>query len=178
MSELSSQSRGFVRRHWKAYSIIGTAVGAIVAWGVYVFLWFVGNAQSSSLVPRELGLWTTSNLVAFIVNGAFWELLLVGAPAILAAGVGWTWLSRLPEEERRVRHFRNRSSGGGLSLFFFVAFCIKVFLDGNWNIPIASFTLDYVIGSLLVIAEWSLIIFRIPAALWLAWRIGRHQVKT
>jgi hypothetical protein len=55
---------------------------------------------------------------------------------------------------------------------FFIAFCIKVFIDGNWNVAIASWTLDYVVSSMITILVWTAIIFGIPATiiglLWLS----------
>ena len=59
--------RGLVRRHWHVIAMF--ALGGILAFAgaVYVFLWFVSNAQSSGMVPSMLGLWTMANLVTFIV---------------------------------------------------------------------------------------------------------------
>jgi hypothetical protein len=57
---------------------------------------------------------------------------------------------------------------------FFIAFCIKVYLDGNWNVPISTFALNYVVGSMFLILEWVLIIFGIPIAIALIWWI-RHE---
>ena len=51
--------------------------------------------------------------------------------------------------EKRIslgRRSRGTRGSGGLSLLFFVAFAIKVYLDGNWNVAIANFALDYVSG--------------------------------
>ncbi len=153
------------------------------AGAVYVFLWFVGNAQSTGLVPRTLGLWTMANLVNFILNAIFWELLLIGIPVVVVAVAGWLWWKRLPDEERRgYRFFGKRSrrtrGGGGVSLLFFVAFCIKVYLDGNWNVAIATFTLDYVVGSMILILEWVLIIFGIPIAIGVIWWLHHEMKKT
>ena len=63
-----------------------------------------------------------------------------------------------------------------MSLFFFIAFCVKVYLDGNWNVPIGSWTLDYVVGSMVLILEWTLIILGIPAAIAVVWWT-RHVMK-
>ena len=109
------------------------------------------------------------------------ELLIIGIPIAIAAVVGWLWWRRLPEDERAAYHFGrgSRTSGGsgGVSLFFFIAFCIKVYLDGNWNARISSFTLNYVVGSMLLILEWVAVLVGIPLAIGLAWWI-RHQSRS
>lgn len=78
-----SDSKGwkrFLGKHW--HMLVLFVVGAVLAsvGAVYVFLWFVGDAQSSGLVPGTLGLWTTGNVVTFLLNVIFWEILLVGSP--------------------------------------------------------------------------------------------------
>lgn len=179
--EGASDWRRFTRKHWKAFATF-IVVGALaVSEAVYVFVWFAKNAQSKGLVPATLGLWTMANLVNFILNAIFWELLLVGIPVVIGVVAGWLWWKRLPAEERMgYRSFGKRSratsGSGGVSFLFFVAFCIKVFLDSNWNVPIASFTLDYVVGSMVLILEWVVTIFGIPAAIGIIWWI-RHEAK-
>jgi hypothetical protein len=81
MSETESENgnkgwKAFLRKHWKiaALFVVG-AVLALVA-SVLVFLWFVGDAQSTDMVPMTLGLWTMSNLVTFVLHLVFWELVL------------------------------------------------------------------------------------------------------
>jgi hypothetical protein len=119
--------------------------------------------------------------VNFILSAIFWELLLVGVPVVVTVLVAWLLWERLSHEEMRgYRLFRKRSrttrGGSGVSLFFFVAFCIKVYLDGNWNVPIATWTLDYVVGSMVLILEWTLIVLGIPAAIAaILWT--RYQMK-
>jgi hypothetical protein len=140
-----------------------------------------GKRAVNSLVPKTLSLWTMANLVNFILNGIFWELLLIGIPVVAAGVAGWLWWRRLPAEEQKGYRFFGRRTGrtrgsGGVSLFFFIAFCIKVYLDGNWNIPISTWTLDYVVGSMVLILEWTLIILGIPAAIAvIVWM--RHEMK-
>jgi hypothetical protein len=179
--DAGSDWKRFVLRHWRIVATFGVAGILAVAGAVDVFLWFVGNSQSSGLVPRTLGLWTMGNLVSFILNAIFWELLLVGIPVVVAVVGGWLLWKRLPREEMRgYRLFRKRSrttrGGGGVSLFFFVTFCIKVYLDGNRNVPISTWTLDYVVGSMVLILEWTLIIVGIPAAIAAIWWM-RYQMK-
>jgi len=169
-----------MRRHWGSCAMLALAVALAITEGVYVFLWFVGHAESSGMVPRILGLWTMANLVTFILYAVFWELLLVGVPIAVVALVGWLWWKRLPEEERTGDQFggRKRSAGGGgVSLLFFIGFCIKVFIDGKWNVLIATFSLDYVVGSMITILVWGLIIFGIPIAIGLIWWITREMKK-
>lgn len=181
MSVEGSGWRVFARRHLGAIGVFVTAAVLIVAWAVYVFWWFTGNAQSTGLVPGSLGLWTTGNLISFILYSIFWEALLVGIPVAAGGVVAWLWWKRLPFEERTGPRMRGRSKSaggsGGISLFFFIAFCIKVYLDGNWDVPIATFTLNYVVGSMITILEWIAVIFGIPAAIALTWWLSREAKK-
>jgi hypothetical protein len=172
--------RGFLRRHWGATTVFVLAAALAVAWAVYVFWWFVGNAQSTALVPSTLGLWTMGNLVNFIIYSVLWELLLVGIPVGAGAIAAWMWWRRLPNEERMRYNWgkRSRSAGGsgGAGFLFFIAFAIKVYVDGNWNVPISTYTLNYVVGSMITILAWVAVIFGIPIAIGLAWWI-RHELK-
>ena len=177
-----SDWKGFMRKHWGVVAVF-VAAGVLAAVGaVYVFLWFVGNAQSTGLVPATLGLWTIGHLVAFIVNLTLWELLYIGIPVVVAVVIGWQWWRRLPGDERRMYRFRKRSrrtrGGGGVSLLFFIAFCIKVYLDGNWNVPIATFTLNYVVDSMILILEWAAVIIGTPIAIGAIWWTRREMKKS
>ena len=173
-----SNWRSFVMKHWRMVPVFLLGAALVFAGSVYVFLWFVGSAQSSGLVPSTLGLWTMSNLVSFVLYAVFWELVLVGIPAVVAGVLGWRWWRRLPEMERRFRFSgRKRSTGGGGgSLLLFIAFCVKVFVDGRWNVPISTFTLDYVVGSIVIIMVWGVIILGVPAAIGVTWWIS-HEMK-
>jgi hypothetical protein len=171
----------FLRKHWNMAALFAAAAVLASVGAIYVFLWFVSNAQSTRMVPMALGQWTMGNLVTFILYAIFWELLLIGVPVALAAVAGWLWWRTLPSEEKNEYHFfgkrsRTTSGGGGISLLFFVAFCIKVFVDGNWNVAFATWTLDYVVYSMLWILIWILIIFGIPVAIGVIWWI-RHEMK-
>mgnify|MGYP005834181101 CR=1 FL=1 len=172
----------FMRRH--RYVFILFVVGAVlVAVGVIlVFLWFVGQAQMTGLVPTTLGLWSMDDLVDFLLNLLFWEVLLVGVPALVAAIAGWLWWRRLPYDERKEYRFfgpRSRSTDGGnaFSLLVFVAFAIKIYLDGNWSLPFGDWTFDYLVYSMLTALVWILIIFGIPVALGLIWWISRRMKR-
>jgi len=171
----------FLRKHWTMVALFVLAGILVVVGAVYVFLWFVGDAQSIGMVPPTLGLWSMGHFVTFILHMVFWELLLIGIPVILAAVAGWLWWRNLPVEEKKEYHFfgkrsRTTSGGGGISLLFFVAFCIKVFIDGKWNVAFASWTFDYVVYSMFWILVWILVIFGIPIAIGGIWWI-RHEMK-
>jgi hypothetical protein len=179
--ENGSEWKKFLRKHWSIVALFVVAGILVFIGAIYVFLWFAAQAQTTGLVPSIVGRWTMGNIIAFILHVIFWELAFIGVPAIIGGIAGWQWWTRLPSEEKKEYHFwrrRSRTTGGsgGASLFFFIAFCIKVFVDGNWNVPISSWTLDYVVGSIIAIIIWVAIIFGIPIAIGIIWWI-RHEMK-
>ena len=110
MAETESENdseiwKKFLRKHWNivVLFVVGAVLVAIGA--ILVYLWFVGDAQSTGLVPRTLGLWTMGHLVTFLLHLIFWEVLFIGVPAILAAVAGWLWWKKLPDEEKKEYHF-------------------------------------------------------------------------
>ncbi len=179
--EKASDGKKFLRKHWNIIAVfVAAGIFAFIG-AVYVFLWFVGNAQATGLVPATLNMWTMGTLVSFILHGIFWELVIVGIPVAIGAILGWQWWKRIPEEEKNEYHFfgkRSRSSGAGgaISPLLFIAFALKVYVDGNWNTAIASWTLDYVVGSMVTILVWIVAIFAIPATIGLIWWI-RHKTR-
>jgi hypothetical protein len=182
-SEKGSEAwKKFLRKHLSMVALFVVAVILASVAAIYVFLWFVGNAQSSGMVPTTLGQWTMRHLITFIIYAIFWEFLLIGIPVVLAAVAGWLWWRTLPSDEKREYHFfgkgsRTTSGGGGaVSLLLFIAFCIKVYIDGNWNVAIGTWRLDYIVYSLLWILIWIVIIFGIPIAIGVIWWI-RHEMK-
>ena len=173
--------RSFIRKHWAAFAAFSAAAIAAVAGAVYVFVWFTGNAQATGLVPSTLNLWSMNNVVLFILHGVFWELVLIGIPVAIGAVIGWLWWRRLPQTEKQQLHTGKGSkgsrAGGAISPLLFIAFAIKVYVDGNWNQAIASWTLDYVVGSMVTILIWTAAIFAIPAAIGLIWWISHGRNK-
>jgi hypothetical protein len=176
-----SNWKGFLGRHWRIVALFVVAIILLLVGAIYVFLWFVGDAQSTGLVPSTLDLWTMGHLVSFILHLVFWQLLFIGIPAIIGAVAGWQWWRRLPDEDKKAFRFSGKRSraangGNGVSLLLFIAFALKVSIDGNWNIPISTWTLDYVVDSMITILIWIAAIFGIPVAIGLVWWI-RHEMK-
>jgi len=181
-TENKPDERQFMKKHWKMVAVFIAAGILAVIGAIYVFLWFVANAQSTGLVPGALGLWSMNNLVSFILHSIFWELILIGIPVVIGAILGWQWWKRLPEEERHRYNFfgkgsRSSRAGGAVSPLLFIAFAIKVYVDGNWNVAISAWNLDYVVGSMVTILAWIAAIFAIPAIIGIAWWI-HHEMNT
>lgn len=174
----------FLRRHWRMAVIAVIGIVLAVAGTVLVYLWFVGEAQSSGLVPEALRFWTMGYLITFILNLLFWELLLVGTPAVIAGAIAYAMWKRIPsaerEEYRRGNLFRSKSNsrdfGNGFSFLINIGFIIKVYLDGNWDSPFASWSLDYLVYSYLLVLMVLLAIFAIPAVIGITWWL-RKELK-
>ncbi|MGD9130784.1 MAG: hypothetical protein PVH73_04330 [Candidatus Bathyarchaeota archaeon] len=185
-TETEKESDGwkeFSKKHWNMLAcwIVVAILAAIGA--VLIFLWFVEEAQSTNMVPTVLGQWSMGNCVTFILHLAFWELVIIGIPVAIAAIAGWLWWKKIPDEERKEYEFfgkgsRAQNGGGGISFLFFVAFCIKVYIDGNWDVSIGSWTLEYVVESMITILVWGAIVFGIPAIIiGILWLIHETQKK-
>jgi hypothetical protein len=169
----------FIAKHKAVFAVFIAAAVLLAAGAVYVFVWFTGNAQTTGLVPSGLGLWTMNNLVLFILHAIFWELVLIGIPAAVGAIIGWLWWRRIPEEEKQQYNLQTKGkkrsgAGGAISPLLFIAFAIKVYIDGYWNTAIASWNIDYVVGSMVTILIWTAAIFAIPAAIALIWWLTRR----
>jgi len=172
--------RKFFRKHWNMLAVFVTTAVLAVAGAVHVFAWFTGNAQATELVPSTLNMWSMNHLVMFILHAVLWELVLIGIPVAIGAIIGWQWWKRIPEEEKKeynlsTKSSRSRSAEGAASPLLFIAFAIKVYLDGQWNAPIAGFSLDYVVGSMITLLIWIAVIFAVPAIIGFIWWITREK---
>jgi len=183
-TEVEKQSESdwgkFIRKHSAIFAVFIVLIVVAAVGGVYVFWWFTQNAQSTGLVPSTIGDWSMANLIFFILHAIFWELVLIGIPAIIAAIIGWQWWKRLPAEEKyhlSGRRSRSSSAGGAFSTLLFIAFAIKVYIDGNWSVPISTYTLNYVVGSMITILAWIAVIFGIPGIIALIWWIFHKRNK-
>jgi hypothetical protein len=170
----------FLRKHWPALAAFLAAAILAFALAVYVFVWFTADARSTGLVPSSLGMWSMGNIVAFVLNAIFWELVLVGIPVAIG-GVGyWQWWKRLPDAEKSGlswKRSKSRNAGGAISPLLFIAFALKVYVDGNWNAAISTYTLEYVVGSMVTILIWIVAIFAVPAIIGIIWWINHEMNK-
>lgn len=175
----------FLRKHWKMLAVI--IVAAILAFigAIRVFLWHVDQAQSTGLVPEYLQLWSMGNIIAFLLHLIFWVFVFIGIPVIIAAvAIYFLWWKKIPDNERkeyrRAHLFGKRSrrtdGEGAISFFIFIVFCIKVFLDGRWDVGIGSWKFNYLVESCLWALFWVAIIIGIPILIGATWWI-RHQMK-
>lgn len=175
----------FLSKHWRMAVLFIAAAVLVAIEAILVYLWFVGQAQLSGLVPATLNLWTMGHLLAFILNLVFWELVLVGIPAIVVAIIAYSAWKRIPAEERdeykRGRLFRSssksRDSSNGISFLVTIAFIIKIFIDGNWNSPFSTWTFDYLVYSFVLALISVAIIIGIPAIIGGIWWLRRELSK-
>jgi len=179
--EKTADWKKFLTKHWMMTATFIVAGILVFIGAIYVFMWFAGQAQTSGLVPSSLGLWSMANTIIFMLHALFWELLLIGIPTAVGAILAWQWWNRLPQEEKKEykftgTHSRSKGAGGAISPLMFIAFAIKVYVDGNWNLPIATYSLNYVINSLVTILIWIAAIFAVPAAIGLTWWL-RHEMN-
>ena len=192
MTELDAEPdmkiwKTFVQKHWIMLSVWITAALLAVIGSILVFLWFVGDAQATNLIPRTLNLWTMSYLINFLLHALFWEIVMIGVPIIIfIAAIYFLWWKKLPLEERqnyRRGHLfgkksRSRDSGGAITFLVNIGFVIKVYIDGNWNTPFASWTFDYLVYSYLTIMIWMAVLFGIPLTIGAVWWLHREIKKT
>src|SRR2546427_4203765 len=92
----------FMRKHWGIVPIFLAAGVVAFVGAVYVFLWFVGNAQSSGLLPEILRQWRVGNVFEFVLIAVFWGLLIIGIPVVVAVVIGWQCWKGLPAWPRAV----------------------------------------------------------------------------
>ena len=175
----------FLRKHWKMLVVFVIAAIAVVAGAILVLLWFMGNALATGLVPALMGAWTMHHLVWFLLYLILWEIVFIGIPVLVVVLIiVFLWWKQLPAEERAEyrrghlfgRRSRRSDGSGAVSLFLFLGFIIKVYVDGNWNVAFATWTFNYIMYSLVWVFVWIAVIAGIPLLIGGIWWL-RRQMK-
>ena len=167
----------FAKRH-RSMIALWIVLGILfIAGAVYVFMDFAADAQASGLVPGSLGSWSVGHIFTFLINLLFWEALFIGIPALITIiAIYMLWWKGLPLHEReeyeraKLFHSSDGSKGGSAcSLFFYILLMIKVYMDGNWDLPISAWSFDYLVGSILWIILVIAVLAGVPMALYAIW---------
>ena len=149
-------------------------VGSIIALiGVLiVFIWFIETSPIGGQGEWTFNQWSLNDVVWFIILLILLELLFVGVPVAIFAGVGfYIWWMRLSEEEkkefkeREKKGKKNKHGGSGCGCVMFIALCIYIAINGNFNTKFAYLPYSYFIYSMLYTVMWIIIILGIPAAI-------------
>jgi hypothetical protein len=177
----------FLEKHFQMFIIfiIAGIIGFVFA--VYVFLWFVGEAQLINLVPEILGEWTIGYFITFILHLIFWELIYIGIPVIIfIAAVYILWWKKLPDDEKQEYKDGNlfsggknhkRDAGGMITFLINIFFLIKIYIDNNWNLVFKDWKFNYLVDSYLWALIWVLVIFGIPILIGASWWINQKLRK-
>lgn len=176
----------FLSKHWKEFSIF-SIIGAIAfIAAIYIFLWFVGEAQSTNIVPEALGQWSMGYFITFLLHLIFWEFVYIGIPILaIVVAIYLLWWKRIPELERKEYRSKNlfgknskrSDAGGGVSFLIFVFFAIKIYMDNNWGKPFGTWEFDYLVISCLTAFVWVAIVFGIPLLIGGIWWMRREIKK-
>ena len=175
----------FLEKHFSMLVIWIVAATLTFIGALRVFLWFVDDAQATNLVPMTLDLWAMNHFISFILHLIFWELIFIGIPVLIFIAANYfLWWKRLPDTEKKAYKqghlFGGRSkrsdAEGGISFLIFIAFIIKIYFDGNWGVPFATWEFDYLVYSWVWSMIWVLIIIGIPMLIGGVWYI-HHIMK-
>ena len=102
--------------------------------------------------------------------------------AIIAA---YIWYMRLPSDEREEykrghlfgSRSRRRDGGNWFSFLVFIAFAIKISLDGNWDMAFSAWSFDYLVYSWVVALISVLVVLGIPALVGGTWWLRREVMR-
>lgn len=183
--ELSDEAfwKGKLRKYKKELLVMIVAGICLFIGALLVLIWFIDSSPLGGYGTWYFNDWTLNYVVGFIILITLWELLFVGVPASLFFGVGgYLWWRRLPEEEKQEFKDREKKSkkqkaekyggGGGFGFFMFIAYCIYIAVDGNYNTRFGPSTYGsgtepytYWLSSYFLTFMWIFIFFGIPVAI-------------
>ena len=164
----------FVKRHKEmtAFMVGGIAIAAVAA--VLIFLSVVANAQASGLVPLELGQWSVSYFITFVIHLLFWETVFVASWVTpLALIIYFAWYKELPEKERKEYEGskRRKSKDDGFSFFIGLIWLVIVWLGGKWDLAFQAWTFNDWIFTWLSAGLWALLIVGIPGTMYVIYSL-------
>ncbi len=174
--DFDEKDKRFLKKHWRMMTVFGVLIAVAASAAAYVLLWFVQTAQTTGFVPTALGNWTIGYVVAFVLHLIFWELLLVGSWAAVAAVLLVVpWYRNLPEEDKRGSRKRGTREGGdAFGFLVLITWLLVVWFDGRWALPFQSWTVNAWVYSFLAAVAWDLLIFGIPILVAFLWWIRRE----
>ncbi len=164
-----------IKKHTNSFIVLIIAAVCAIIGALLVFFWIV---EVNPFVNPRTGTfndWTLNYVVGIIIQIILAELLFVGIPAGLFFGVGgYLWWRKLPEDEKQdvkdrekkeTHRTRDYGGGGGFSFFMFIAYCIYIAVDGNYNATLGSQPYSYWIYSWFLTLMWIIIVLGIPAGI-------------
>ena len=167
--------KDFIKKHDTTFIVLIVAGVCAIVGAFLVVFWFIEMSPLGGQGTWTFNDWTLNYVVGFMILIILSELLFVGIPAGLFFGVGgYLWWRKLPEEEKK--EFKDREKkgthrkkdyggGGGFSFFMFIAYCIYIAVDGNYNAAVGSRSYSYWILSWFYTMIWIFIVFGIPVAI-------------
>lgn len=182
--------KGKLREHKNALIILIIAGICVFIGFILVMLWVI---EANPFVdPRTYGFntWTLNYVVGIMILMVLWELLFVGVPTALFFGVGgYLWWRGLPEEEKQEMKERDKKKrshkvekygggGGGFSFVMFIAYCIYIAVDGNYNAQFGSRPYTYWLYSYMLTFMWIVIVLGLPCLIaFIIWYLVKGRKK-
>jgi len=163
-------------KEYRNYIIIAV-IAAVCAFigALLVLFWIIEVNPFVNPRTGTINDWTLNYVVGFIILLTLGELLFIGIPAGLVFGLGgYIWWSKLPQEKKqefkdREKKKSNRKKdyggGGGFGFFMFIAYCIVMGLERNYNTRFGDKSYSYWIYYWFITFMWVVIIIGIPAVI-------------